>query len=148
MTSIVLQQRDAILDRMRKGERLSDIATSLGLTSHAAISMRLSKDPEYQAARIESLASRLDLRETELEGANDSVTVARARELLSHARWRAEREAPQVWGVKQETVVTHKTDVSEALDDARKAIRSRPTHTIDSVVHQSNAQIIGDSTDK
>lgn len=132
MTSIVLANRDSIIQRLERGDRLTDIAKDLGLTSHAAISMRLSKDPEYQAARIASLASRLDQRESEMEAAQDFVTVARTRELLSHARWRAEREAPQVWGVKQETVVTHKTDVSEALQDARKALANRrPTVTID-----------------
>ena len=145
MSSIVLANRDSIIQRMERGDRLTDIARDLGLTSHAAISMRLSKDPEYQAARIASLASRLDQREGEMEAAQDSVTIARTRELLSHARWRAEREAPQVWGVKQETVVTHKTDVSEALDDARKAIRSRSTHTIPSVEQSSIIDITPDS---
>lgn len=148
MSSIVLQHRDTIIKRMERGDRLTDIANDLGLTSHAAISMRLSKDPEYQAARIASLASRLDQREEEMEAANDSVTIARTRELLSHARWRAEREAPQVWGVKQETVVTHKTDVSEALNDARKALQARKVSTTYSVDTIEDAQIVGDSTDK
>jgi len=100
MSSIVLQHRDTIIQRMQRGDRLTDIAKDLGLTSHAAISMRLSKDPEYIAARIASLASRLDQREAEMEIAADSVTIARTRELLSHARWRAEREAPDIWGAK------------------------------------------------
>jgi len=44
----------------------------------------------------------MEIRERELEAAADSVAVARARELLSHARWRAEREHPTRWGQRQQ----------------------------------------------
>ena len=37
----------------------------------------------------------------ELEGCQSLPDVSRAKELLSHARWRAERECPRRWGSKQ-----------------------------------------------
>ena len=81
--------RDSVLERIRAGDRLTDIAHSLGLRDHSAISHRLRDDPDYQLARQTGVEARMEHRERELEVAPDSVTVARARELLSHARWRA-----------------------------------------------------------
>jgi hypothetical protein len=95
--------REQIIEQVAAGVRLTDIAKSLGLKSHSAICNILDKDPDFQAARQVGLESRMDQREGELEIAEDNVTVARARELLSHARWRAERECPSRWGVKQDT---------------------------------------------
>jgi hypothetical protein len=105
MPSQIITDKQSIIKRLADGELLSNIARTYGVTGQA-ISNRLSDDPEYQEARISSLASRMDKRESELEDAPDSVSVARARELLSHARWRAEREAPQVWGQKIEQTGT------------------------------------------
>jgi hypothetical protein len=105
MTATALVHRDAIIEQVRAGKRLIDISRSLGLTSHAAISLYLADDPEYRLAREIGAQTRMELREEQLEKAKTSLTVARARELLSHARWRAEREFPHKWGPKQE--VTH-----------------------------------------
>jgi hypothetical protein len=88
--------REAILSRMVAGERLTTIAQSLGVTP-SAISRQLSPDPEYQAALKCGVLKLLEQREKELETAPDTATYARARELLSHARWMAERLDPQTW---------------------------------------------------
>lgn len=105
MTSVALRNRDSILEQIAKGRRLSDIAADLGLRTHSAIINALGSDPEYLAAREIGAEAKMDTREKELEGAAESVTVARARELLSHARWRAEREFPARWGQKTEAKV-------------------------------------------
>jgi len=43
--------------------------------------------------------------------------LGRAKELLAHARWRAEREFPSQWGgAKVNINVTSKIEMSEALD--------------------------------
>jgi hypothetical protein len=140
MTSVAILHRDTIIARMRKGDRLADIARDLGFSSHASISMRLKDDPEYQEARIDSLAQRMDDREAELELADDNVTIARARELLSHARWRAEREAPQVWGAKHEQTITHKgLDLDTALQGARKALQGRTIDVTPTIVSDQDA---------
>lgn len=101
MGAVALQHRELILSEIEKGARLTDLASSLQV-SPSAISHVLAKDPEYIAAREEGLEARMDKREAELESADSSLKVARARELLSHARWRAEREAPARWGQKSE----------------------------------------------
>ena len=98
MTSPVILRKDEIIERLATGEKLLTIAQSMGYKSHAVISKYLADDPEYQAAIELSLDERMHQRERELEQADDSVTVTRARELLSHARWRAERECRRRWG--------------------------------------------------
>ena len=101
MTAVAILHRDAIIQRVAQGDRLVDIGAHYGVT-YAALSLVLSKDPEYQAARQNGLDAKLEQRESELEIAPDGLTVARARELLSHARWRAERLNPSVYApVKQ-----------------------------------------------
>ena len=128
MTAIALQPgiREYIIQAVSEGAHLSSIAASLGLAGKGqAISNALADDPDYQAARVSGLAERMDLRERELEQ-SDPTNVPRARELLSHARWRAEREAPRVWGAKQ-TEITINTGVSmdQALGQSAMALLDR-----------------------
>lgn len=95
--AIAIIHKQEIIEQLNAGQRLSDIAQGLGI-SHQAISKQLKDDDDYIAAMDASLDVRMDQREDEMEGANDQVAVARARELLSHARFRAERLAPKRWG--------------------------------------------------
>ena len=99
---MVAKHRDVVLDAIRSGMRLTDVAASLGLKTHGAITNSFRDDPEYLTAREIGAESKMEIRERELEAAEDSVAVARARELLSHARWRAEREHPTRWGQRQQ----------------------------------------------
>lgn len=102
MTALAIIHKAKIIAGVAQGKRLADIAAELGLAGKGqAISNALADDPDYRAARESGLAERLDIREVEMEGAAP-VDVPRARELLSHARWRAEREAPKRWGAKTE----------------------------------------------
>jgi hypothetical protein len=129
MTSLAIQHRDTIIARMRRGDRLADIARDLGFSSHASISMRLKDDPDYQDAKLDSLAQRMDDREAELEAAQDNVTIARARELLSHARWRAEREGAAIWGQQRSSDAGNSVNVTvvvDALAQARQALETKP----------------------
>lgn len=117
--------RDDIIERVRQGERLVDIAKSYGFTTHAVISKHLADDTEYQAAKEDGLAARMDMREDELALAEDSVTVARARELLSHARWRAEHECKR-WQIKQADIVINTgVSIDQALASNAQAILDR-----------------------
>ena len=131
MTAIAVANKALILDQVAQGRRISDIAIDLGLSTHAAISKSLAKDPEYQLAREIGAEARLDQRERELESASNSVTVARARELMSQARWRAEREHPKIWGVKVEA----KIDASLTVQVVRIASQ-QSQRTIDSEIVQ------------
>lgn len=123
-----LIHKDEIIERVRRGERLIDIGKDYGYTTHAAISKYLASDPEYQAAREDGLAAKMDIREDALSQAQDMVTVAREKELLSHARWRAERECPRRWGSKQEINVNNTTvDINELLEQRRARIERQIT---------------------
>ena len=112
--ALAITHRESIIERVARGDRLADIARDIGLAGKGqAISNALAQDHEYQAAREWGLASRLDQREEEMETCSPQ-DVPRARELLSHARWRAERECPKRWGTKQQVEVT---DSRLVLDD-------------------------------
>jgi len=125
MTALALQPgiREYIINCVAQGDRLADISASLGLAGKGqAIANALADDPEYRAAREDGLEARMDLRERQLETA-ESQDVPRARELLSHARWRAEREAPKRWGAKQQvTMDTAVTVVLAASDSTGRLI--------------------------
>lgn len=96
-----------ILERIAAGERITDIAKSIGYTSHASISMQLADDPDYQYARACGAEAKLDLREKEIEQAQESITLARGVELLKHQRWRCEREFAAKWADKRAQAVVN-----------------------------------------
>lgn len=100
-----LDNREQIIQRIAAGERVTDIAKSLGYLSHSTISKTLSGDPDYQQAVIHSAWAKLETREEQLEQAEEQVDVTRARELLSHARWMAERLNREQFAQKADTQV-------------------------------------------
>lgn len=102
-TAVAILHKEQIIQRVAKGDRLLDISADLGVTP-AAISQQLAKDPEYEAAMAAGLEAKMDQREMELECADDGLKVARARELLSHARWRAERRLPHLYGQQRPAI--------------------------------------------
>ena len=95
--SLVLAHKESILSRMAEGETVTKIAKSLGLT-HAAISMQLASDPEYQAAKVIHHATRLDNAEESIVDSTDAFTLARAREAHRAFSWRASVECSRIWG--------------------------------------------------
>ena len=113
MPAAAILHRDEIINRVASGEYLASSAQSLGLAGKGqAISNVLAEDPDYQAARETGLEAKMAARESELELA-EPATVPRARELLSHQRWRCEREAPHRWGQKG-TVINLQVNVGPA----------------------------------
>ena len=119
MTAIAIQNKEEILQRVAKGDKIADIGKTHGV-SHAAISKQLLKDSEWIEARMSGALARIEQREKEIEKINagsSQVELGRAKEMLSHARWRAEREFPTQWGgTKININVTKKVEMSEALD--------------------------------
>lgn len=134
-----ITQKQVLLDRIAKGHYLTDIAKDLGLATHSAISNYLSHDPEYVAARLAGTKVRLEQRERELQDAPDSVTVARARELLSHARWRAEREFPEHWGQHNRLTVEHSGDLGDRLRRAKERVIDGTAQQVTDDAGQQNA---------
>ncbi len=86
---------------------LRDIAKDYGV-SRTATSMHIARHADRDAwaeAKKMSAAARLEASEAEMGLAADAVTLARAREIASHRRWRAEREHPDVYASKPQTAV-------------------------------------------
>jgi len=119
MTAIAVVHKDEILKRVAKGDKIDDIGKTYGVT-HSAISKQLLKDPDWIDARMSGALARIEHCEKEIEAINEGtsqVMLGRAREMLSHARWRAEREFPSQWGgAKVNINVTSKIEMSEALN--------------------------------
>ena len=114
MTAIALLRKSEIIERVSAGERLSSIASALGI-SKQAISAQLTNDPEFQAAYQSFHDARLDAAEGMLEAASEQIDIARARELWKAYSWRAER-LDRRYAAKQEgqqqsiTIVIAPTD--------------------------------------
>jgi len=134
-----LVHKESLLERVANGDYLTDIAPSIGVTTAAAISKVLSHDPEYIAARLAGTKVRLEQREKELEAADDNVKVARARELLSHARWRAEREFPEHWGQHNRLTVEHSGDLGDRLRRAKERVIDGAAQVVSDDAGQQNA---------
>jgi hypothetical protein len=100
MTAIAVLHKDEILKRVAKGDKIADIGKTYNV-SHAAISKQLLKDPEWIEAHMSRALARIEHWQKEVEAINagsSQVELGRAKEMLSHARWRAEREFPTQWG--------------------------------------------------
>jgi len=100
MTAIAVLHKDEILKRVAAGDKIADIGKSYGVTQQA-ISKQLLTDPEWIDARMSGALARIEHWEKEIEAINEGtsqVMLGRAREMISHARWRAEREFPSQWG--------------------------------------------------
>ncbi len=119
MTAIAVLHKDEILKRVAKGDKIADIGKTYNV-SHAAISKQLLKDPEWVEARMSGALARIEHWEKEVEKIDpdtNQVMLGRAKEMLSHARWRAEREFPSQWGGHRLNInVIGKVEMSEALD--------------------------------
>ena len=119
MTAVAVKNKDAILKRVAKGDKVSDIAKSYSVTQQA-ISKQLLNDPEWREARMSGALARIEHCEKEVEAINagsSQVELGRAKELLSHHRWMAEREFPTQWGSAKINInVTNKIEMDEALD--------------------------------
>lgn len=118
MTAIAVVNRDAILERVSKGDKIVDIAKDYGI-SQPAISKALLDDPEWMEARKSGALSRIEKWEQEIEKIDSDthpVMLGRAKEMLSHARWRAEREFPSTWGQQKQTInIINGVTISDAL---------------------------------
>ncbi|MCZ6898531.1 MAG: hypothetical protein O7D95_07520 [Betaproteobacteria bacterium] len=94
MTAIAILHKEEILKRVAKGDKIADIGKTYGI-SHAAISKQLLKDPEWVDARMSGALARIEHWGKEVEKIDpdtNQVMLGRAKEMLSHARWRAEKE--------------------------------------------------------
>ena len=116
---------DALCDRLCAGESQTAIAQSLGV-GVATLSRWIAADPERSArvreARIAAARTFDEMAEAELRAAIDPFSLAKARELASHYRWKASKSNPREYGDKLEIdQKTTLTDLTEEQIDARLA---------------------------
>lgn len=95
-TLAVMTNRELILERLAKGDLVKDIAADLGI-HRQNISSALAADPAYKAAQAEAIEARLEQAESDLMRSEDGLALGKNREILSHARWRAERMLPHIY---------------------------------------------------
>jgi hypothetical protein len=94
-----VHNREMILDGVRSGSRLDDIANQIGCSRQAIYLMR-QRDAEfsrqYWDARGAQVEARIDEYQDMLVNATDRTEVMKYKELLAHVRWEAEKLIPQL----------------------------------------------------
>mgnify|MGYP001602379718 FL=1 len=120
---LVAASQSELMNAVASGASLRSIAAQYGVC-HQAAAQHLSKHPEFQEARRVGIQIRMETREAELEVAPEQVDVSRARELLAHARWVAERIDPERWGQRTQVTVEIGADLAAALAGARDRVRA------------------------
>ncbi|MFZ2542111.1 MAG: hypothetical protein WAW75_10130 [Gallionella sp.] len=118
MTAVAIQYRDQIIAGVSQGNRLTDVIRELGLAvTPQALSKVLTSDPDYAAAVHIGTIARLDKAEDELHEASEQVDVSRASAYHRAISWRAEREVPDRYGIKQAqiTINNNVLSISDSL---------------------------------
>lgn len=115
---------DSLCDRLIAGESQRQIAESLKI-GIASLARWIGDDayPERSArvreARIAAARAFDERAEEELRGATDPFTLARAKELAHHYRWKASKADPRGYGEKIE--VDQRTTITDLTDEQLEA---------------------------
>lgn len=116
---------DKVCEHLMAGESQSHIAEQIGV-GLASLIRWIAADVERSArareARIAAARQFDEKAEAELRAASDPFTLAKARELAQHYRWKASKASPKEYGDKIE--IDQKTTLVDLTDeqlDARLA---------------------------
>ena len=131
---------ELILKRVARGDLLREIGADYNC-DHSAISHYVKANIDsvtWQQAKEHAIEARLERTLAEMESAPDMLTLARSRESARLWCWRAEREHPHRWGVRQQ--ITH---IQASYSDVLRSIDA------ETVVEQqqTDQQLISDTTD-
>lgn len=112
---------DWVCEQLCDGVPQRHIASNLGIgiaTLSRWIAADLERSARVREARIAAARTFDEMAEQEIREASDPFTLARARELAFHLRWKASKFAPRDFGdkleIEQRTTITDLTD--EQLD--------------------------------
>lgn len=116
---------DALCEKLLIGTSQTEIAQTVGVSLGTLINW-IAADPDRSArareARISASRSFDEMAERELRSASDPFSLAKARELASHYRWKASKANPREYGekveIEQRTTIT---DLTEEQLDAKLA---------------------------
>ena len=96
-----------VIIRYLNGETSTEIAKSLGCTRQGlGYYLRANAEEDWKNAQVIQAIERKEQAEDELGKANDSLSLARARERLRSAQWELERVCNRIFGQKQEVAMT------------------------------------------
>lgn len=107
---------DAVLDRLRAGSMLGEIAKEIGVsrgTLTTWIGLDADRSARAREARAESAAVYDEMAFDALASATDPFSLSKAKEIGHHLRWRASKINPREYGDKQQ--ITHDGAVGVGL---------------------------------
>ena len=110
-----------LLDGVAAGRSLLSLATQYAVDDMSVL-QRLQQYPQYKTNLRIGLELRMDKREGELEAAETNVGVTRADRLLGHARWLAERQVPDRFGLTRPVGETAPIQINIHLDRAEAGV--------------------------
>ena len=148
MTAVAILHRDEIIQRIREGAILREIAADLGIAKQS-ISAVLKDDPEYQAAHIDQVESMIEHAKVETWAAREPHDIARAREMAKFAFRYAEAVNPAKWSPKREVLNLHADagDWSDRLRRARERVISPDSHKDSHTAIEHSAQPVESKQD-
>ncbi len=135
-------------DALRAGETTTQIAERFGIEPRTLRAWLISEDTTEQA-RGEFLSHEIVARADQIELANGSLPLARARESFKAWSWIAERREARLFGMKQE--VTHKGNIpvlnitivqAGADEQLHIGVMSNPKPLISNETHIIDAEIV------
>lgn len=104
---------DWLCDRITEGAMQREICDELGIGA-ASLARWIAADPERPArvreARIAAARFYEERAGQVIEEADDQFSLAKAKELAHHYRWKASKASPKEFGDKVETVVSGSLD--------------------------------------
>jgi AcrR family transcriptional regulator len=141
---IPVEKRQEILEDAKQeilaGRQMHEIAQKHGLSPRTLQYWLSSLGEEYEEIRRAWLDGMLIEAGELLEGADDPLRLARARELWKRATWYAERRDRQRYGQDQ-TITVNIVDLGDRLRRARERVieQSPPMQAIESTTHESSS---------
>lgn len=120
-TAIAVIHRDQILEYLREGKILREIAQIYGC-SKQALHRYLKDDPEYHEAQREQAEAMIEEAKIETWSARDPVDIARAREVSKFAFRYAESINPERWSPRRDT-----DGLGQGLSDLSTVLRDIST---------------------
>lgn len=118
---VALQHRDAIIEAVRSGKVLREIAASLGVKKQS-LHVHLVNDPEYRDALVEQADSMIDEAKEATWEAKEQTDIARAREITRFAFRYAESVNPAKWSPRQQVDIHGLVSIDQSLDGLAAAL--------------------------
>ena len=125
--------REEILERVRAGEILREIATDFGVTKQS-LHRVLIDDPDYREAKRLQAASMIEQAKEETWAARETSDIARAREIARFAFRYAESVDAANWAPRSHVTVETVGDLGDRLRRAEDRRKGRTINAEDAQI--------------